>query len=171
MCSYCTNELFYSVPAVAPTINSTVRLNATTILVTWQPLSQRESRGVISFYHITYRGVQSNCSESGSTLSTVYIATHMDGLYVQLLVHHLVPRLSYCFQVAAATSAGVGPSSEPIVVGCELVLLRVCACVCVCMCVCVHANSHKFYLFFTQCTQMTFFKFIFLGFCTVNSGW
>ena len=133
MCSYCTNELFYSVPAVAPTINSTVRLNATTILVTWQPLSQRESRGVISFYHITYRGVQSNCSESGSTLSTVYIATHMDGLYVQLLVHHLVPRLSYCFQVAAATSAGVGPSSEPIAVGCELVLLRVCACVCVYM--------------------------------------
>ena len=139
MCSYCTNELFYSVPAVAPTINSTVRLNATTILVTWQPLSQRESRGVISFYHITYKGVQSNCSESCSTLSTVYIATHMDGPYVQLLVHHLVPRLSYCFQVAAATSAGVGPSSEPIVVGCELVLLRVC--------VCVHANSHKFYLF------------------------
>ena len=105
---------------MAPTINSTARLHAATISVTWQPLSQRESRGVISFYHITYRGVQSNCSESGPTLSTVYIATHMEGPYVRLLVHYLVPRLSYCFQVAAATAAGVGPSSEPMLVGCKL---------------------------------------------------
>ena len=57
----------------------------------------------------------------------------MDGPYVQLLVHHLVPRLSYCFQIAAATSAGVGPSSQPIVVGCKLVLLHVCV---------YNANSH-----------------------------
>lgn len=145
---------------MAPTINSTERVNATTILVTWQPLSQRESRGVISFYHITYRGVQSNCSESGPTLSMVYIATHMDGPYVRLLVHHLVPRLSYCFQVAAATSAGVGPSSEPILVGCKLVFT----------CVYTVQTCSQFY-FYTQCTQMIFFKFIFLDFCNVNSGW
>ena len=108
---------------MAPTVNSTVRRNATTILITLQPLTQRESRGIIRLYNITYEGFEPQnltCSRSGSTLSSTLATTYIDGLnYVQLLVDQLDPRLSYCLEVAAATSVGVGPSSEPIAVGCK----------------------------------------------------
>ena len=53
-------------------------------------------------------------------MSTTPAATYMDGQYVQLLVDQLDPRLSYCLEVAAATSVGLGPSSEPTAVGCKL---------------------------------------------------
>jgi len=53
-------------------------------------------------------------------MSTTAAATYVDGLYVQLLIDQLDPRLSYCLDVAAATFVGVGPSSEPIAVGCKL---------------------------------------------------
>jgi len=106
---------------VAPTVNSTVRRNATTILITLQPLTQRESRGIITLYNITYEGFEpQNLTCNGSTLSTTLAPTYIDGLnYVQLLVDQLDPQLSYCLEVAAATSVGVGPSSEPIAVGCK----------------------------------------------------
>ena len=107
---------------MAPTVNSTVRGNATTILITLQPLTQRESGGVITHYNIQYREFEPlglTCNGSNLTMSTNPAATYMDGLYVQLLVDQLDPRLSYCVEVAAATSVGVGPSSEPITVGCK----------------------------------------------------
>ena len=118
-----TSSSSLAVPTVAPTVNSMVRRNATTILITLQPLTQRESGGVVAFYNISYTGFEPQnltCSTSNSTMSTTPATTYMDGQYVQLLVDQLDPRLSYCLQVAAATSVGLGPSSEPIAVGCKL---------------------------------------------------
>ena len=108
---------------MAPTVSGMVRRNATAILITLQPLTQRESRGAITHYNIRYRGFEPlgmTCCRSNLTMSTTAAATYMDGQYVQLLVNHLDPQLSYCLDIAAATFVGVGPSSEPIAVGCKL---------------------------------------------------
>ena len=66
---------------VAPTVNSTVCRNATAILITLQPLTQRESRGAVIHYNIRYRGFEPldlTCNGSNLTMSTTSAATYMD---------------------------------------------------------------------------------------------
>ncbi|KAJ8247871.1 hypothetical protein GJAV_G00251520 [Gymnothorax javanicus] len=88
------------VPLRAPELSLTSR-SPTDILVSWQPLAAKLSRGVVSAYRLSYR------TASDGSAHTV----ELPGDQAQHLLEGLQPDTIYLLRIAAATSVGWGEQS------------------------------------------------------------
>ena len=99
--------IFITVPVSHPRNVNTDRINDTSALVTWTPLSLTEARGFITQYNITYWTVGSDISDSEST-----IVPRDEN---STIISGLDPDSQYNFIVSAGTVVGESNFSEPII--------------------------------------------------------
>ena len=108
------NLLFIdTVPAVSP-VGVTERLSATSIKVTWDPLTVEESGGNVTLYHVRCRPVDRTVRPGTDDLSVVVNTTNSEAV-----IEDLDPRVVYAVSLAASTSAGIGNYSNEITVECK----------------------------------------------------
>lgn len=88
-------------------------------VLSWEPPYLEQQNGKLTSYHVIivetkifYLDNGTMISTMGDNLNRTYNAT---GDHVQL-INMLHPSYNYTVRIAAATSAGVGPFSEPITV-------------------------------------------------------
>ena len=91
-----------------------MRISATSIRLSWQPLTPEESRGTISMYHVKYRPLARVTRRSLDDMSVVINTTD-----VAVTITDLDPRVAYAVAIAASTSAGMGNYSNETVIGCK----------------------------------------------------
>ena len=95
--------LFYTVPSGSPRNVLVTAMSSTSILVTWDSPLESEQNGIIISYTVAY--VNLNRSEDQQiSLSTTQR---------QLSITDLQEYEEYSFRVAAATTVGQGPFSDP----------------------------------------------------------
>ena len=99
--------LLITVPVSHPQNVNTNRINETSALVTWMPLSLTEARGFITHYNITYWNVSSDISDSESII--------LPGDENSTIISGLDPDSQYSFIVSAGTVVGESNFSEPII--------------------------------------------------------
>ena len=107
----------HAVPAAAPKIKPFLRISATSVRISWQPLTPEESRGVVSMYHVKYRPLERVTRRSLDDMSVV-IST----IDLEVTITDLDPRVTYAVAVAASTSAGIGNYSSETVVECKCII-------------------------------------------------
>lgn len=102
--------MFYysSVPSVAPSGVSLIRVNSTTLRVSWQQLSLDDARGFITNYTVTYMA-----SASRRQLTMVTVSADESSA----IIPGLPPTVRYGVSVRAWTSAGPGPMSDVVYEG------------------------------------------------------
>ena len=93
-------------PSAPPTSVSSATLNSTAITVQWGPVDCIHRNGDITGYSVQYGEVG-----SGST-QTMPVS---GGSATEATISGLMPSTTYSIQVAAVTSAGTGPYSDPVV--------------------------------------------------------
>ena len=86
---------------------TTNRINDTSALVSWTPLSLTEARGFITYYNLTYWTVGSDILDSESTI--------VSGDENSTIISGLDPDSQYNFVVSAGTVVGESNFSEPII--------------------------------------------------------
>ena len=104
----------FTVPTVAPTITSAVRINATTARITWTAVDSMNVGGIISHYSVRHRPKAyptENCSNTNASTWTTNTKTD-EG--TSIIITELVATLDYCVAVAATSSAGTGLYSTPV---------------------------------------------------------
>lgn len=102
-----------TVPQAAPQVGMVQRVSATTLMVSWSPLSLQESRGNVLQYHVRYRPldrpVRRNLDDG---------ATIVNSSSSEVVITDLDPRLTYAVALAASTAAGMGAFSTETVAEC-----------------------------------------------------
>lgn len=89
------------VPSVAPRVTSMKRVNATAVIVTWEPLLLVESRGFLTGYKVAYMSTQrSSCSQFSD--ETTITTLSVDKESTQMTISSLDPSLEYCVAIAAS---------------------------------------------------------------------
>ena len=104
----------FTAPRVAPNVGVNRRLSATSIEISWDPLSTVESLGVVTSYSVKYRPVERVARRNLDDISTIVETSNTN-----IILNDLDPRYPYAVSVAAKTSAGIGNYSEEIIIGCE----------------------------------------------------
>lgn len=99
----------FSVPSVAPSGVSLIRLNSTTLRVSWQQLSLDDARGFITNYTVTYM------ASGGSRRQLTMVTVSADES--SAIIPGLPPSVRYGVSVRAWTSAGPGPMSDVVYEG------------------------------------------------------
>ena len=94
-------------PSAAPTSLSVYALNHTAITVEWGPVDCADRNGGITGYSVRYGEVGSAEGERTEMVSGDFSG----GTYT---ISGLSPATAYTVEVAAETSAGTGPYSEPV---------------------------------------------------------
>ena len=107
-----------TVPSTPPTVGEVTRISATEIIVTWQPLTEKESNGIITAYLVKYRIIASEDIGRVRRDSNDLISITETNDTTEIL-QGLNPQLEYAISVGAETEAGAGNFSEEIIVGCE----------------------------------------------------
>ena len=92
-------------PSAPPTSVSVSALNSTAITVQWGPVDCADRNRDITGYSVQYGEVG-----SGST-QTMPVS---GGSATEATISGLMPSSTYSIQVAAVTSAGTGPYSDPV---------------------------------------------------------
>ena len=107
-----------AVPTTTPSVGMVTRISATAIQISWEPLSRKQSQGIVNEYLIKYRPTELNRRgrRNIDDLETVVTVTGSTSEYT---LEGLDPRRQYTIAVAASTSAGHGNYSEELFVGCE----------------------------------------------------
>ena len=95
-------------PLTAPHSVRVMRVNPSSMEVSWQPISLAEARGFVSSYTIAYQSERNNFSLSAMKIS-------VPGNQTIVVIDGLNPDLTYHIKVWANTSAGAGMASKAIV--------------------------------------------------------
>ena len=93
------------------------RLSATSIEMSWDPISVEESRGIVIAFSVRYRKVERVSRRNVDDISTVVETTN-----TSIIITDLEPDLRYTVSVAAKTSVGIGNYSEEITFGCKQII-------------------------------------------------
>ena len=104
----------FTAPRVAPNVGVSRRLSATSIQISWDPLSTVESLGVVTSYSVKYRVLERVTRRNLDDKSTIVETTN-----ASIILSDLDPRYRYAVSVAAKTIAGIGNYSEEIIIGCK----------------------------------------------------
>ena len=97
-----TGCLSISAPATPPQSISALVLNSTSVGLSWQPPSLEDQNGVIIFYTVNVSSTSAGYTMISATTDT------------ELVVSSLNAFTWYNFTIAAETSAGRGPFSDPV---------------------------------------------------------
>ena len=97
---------YYSGPSAPPENVTAVPLSPTTIMVTWDVVSESERNGNITSYDVTFSQVI--FTEIPSNLSTA-----TGGPQRGIVLHNLEEDVEYSIAVRARTIVGAGPYSPP----------------------------------------------------------
>ena len=107
------------------------RVSATTVVLTWDPLSLVESRGFLTDYKVAYLDtLRSSCPHIDHDLETMSTTLSVDKENSQTVISNLDPGLEYCVAIAASTVAGTSDFSDTQKVPCKCMKNhRLCLCV------------------------------------------
>ena len=115
---YNITSVYLAVPSVAPTVATVRRDSATTVVLTWDPLSLVESRGFLTDYKVAYMStLRSSCPQID--LETASTTLSVDKENTQTVISNLDPGLEYCVAIAASTVAGTSDFSDTQKVPCK----------------------------------------------------
>ncbi|EDO35063.1 predicted protein, partial [Nematostella vectensis] len=92
-------------PGKAPTALRVESVTATTITVTWQPLSPLFTNGKLQGYHVIYK---KKTADQGVIENMVSV----NATILRMTLHGLEPLTTYKIWVAGFTSKGKGPGSK-----------------------------------------------------------
>uniref|UniRef100_A0A6P8GYK1 Uncharacterized protein LOC116286842 n=1 Tax=Actinia tenebrosa TaxID=6105 RepID=A0A6P8GYK1_ACTTE len=95
------------VPEIGPKNTRAKKVNATTCLVTWQPLTDKQSNGVITKYEIIWH-LDTNRPQSNAARQEFLTASTKES---QFRIEKLKPNEKYTVLVRGYTSVGPGPNS------------------------------------------------------------
>jgi hypothetical protein len=97
------------VPVRSPHQITLARTSATIASCHWSPLTIEELRGFLLTYEVIYvQDTSGNCNNARESEGALSVST----TDTNILLTNLDPHQSYCFQVAASTSKGVGSFSQ-----------------------------------------------------------
>ena len=102
--------VYVYVVEAAPSVDIARRLSATSIEMSWDPISDV----VVTSYSVKYRAVERVAHSNLDDMSTIVETTS-----TSIIITHLDPRYEYAVSVATKTAAGVGNYSENVTVGCK----------------------------------------------------
>lgn len=81
------------------------RVNATSVILTWEPLLLVESRGFLTGYKVAYMNTQtSSCSQFSD--ETTITTLSVDKERTQMTISSLDPSMGYCVAIAARINCG-----------------------------------------------------------------
>ena len=95
---------FFTEPSESPEITSVTVLDTTSVFLKWQPVPRTSQNGIIRNYTIHFRDVE-NKGDGAVTVKAPAVNATVNGLR---------QKAEYQFWIAAATSVGYGPFSDPI---------------------------------------------------------
>lgn len=107
--------LHVTVPNVSPEVSVSWK-GLFEMLVEWKPLTLEEARGFITSYIVTYSSADSRRRKRATGTEEV------PGDQNSVSIDDLDPDIEYSVSVAAATTAGTGVGSDPIIPPSELSL-------------------------------------------------
>lgn len=107
--------LHVTVPNVSPEVSVSWK-GLFEMLVEWKPLTLEEARGFITSYIVTYSSADSRRRKRAT--GTVEVPGDQNSVSID----DLDPDIEYSVSVAAATTAGTGVGSDPIIPPSELSL-------------------------------------------------
>ena len=115
-----TNYIFnYTAPAETPlNVNVTVETSRN-ITLSWDRPSLEEQNGILTIYHVIIMETQILYLDDGTVITPMgenFNRTYNVSEGRIQLVDMLHPSYNYTVRIAAATSAGIGPFSDPITV-------------------------------------------------------
>ena len=94
------------------------RISATAIRISWEPLSRKQSQGIVNEYLIKYRPTDLN-GRGKRNVDDLAVVVIVPGTNTEYTLEGLDQRRQYAIAVAASTSAGHGNYSEEHFIGCE----------------------------------------------------
>ena len=100
-----------------------MRISATEIEVSWEPLTPEQSMGVVTAYLVRYRITEDEAVSSGGRRerrNANNLTTVIETADTSIVISDLDPRIVYAVSVAARTDAGVGNYSHETIVPCML---------------------------------------------------
>ena len=100
-----------------------MRISATDIEVSWEPLTPEQSMGVVTAYLVRYRITEDEAVSSGrgrERRNANNLTTVIETADTSIVISDLDPRIVYAVSVAARTDAGVGNYSHETIVPCML---------------------------------------------------
>ena len=98
---------FLTAPDAPPQNVTAIPESSTSILVSWSPPPLENQNGIIILYHLNYSSDEAFAGPDGNFIVNATRTT--------MLVNGLEEFVTYSFTVAAETSAGIGPYSDPAV--------------------------------------------------------
>ncbi|XP_055601197.1 roundabout homolog 1-like [Uranotaenia lowii] len=102
------SQTLEDVPSLPPTGMEALLLNSSAVYLKWKPPPSKAINGILRTYHILVRGLDLR-SNYTKILSNVTI----NATTPNLMLANLTEGVTYTVSIAAATSAGLGPFSNP----------------------------------------------------------
>ena len=112
MCFICESICYYFyflAPTGPPTNFTATALDTRTIYITWKPPLYPEQNGLLTYYNVTYGGVERD------TITRVEIFTQFNRSNTSLTVTDLEEATTFTISIQASTMTGPGPVTWIIV--------------------------------------------------------